>query len=415
MKTKIILSAFLFSLLAFFSCKQEIKVDGPVAVQKEQTKKIYVHMMTWFWTDVDNIHPEKESKNNPWFGHWTMDTKNPEIIDSVTGQRQIATHYYPLTGPYASRDKNIIEYQLLLMKLAGIDGIIFNYSTLNPAWDFPKLIEATDSIAKMTQRVGLEFAIMYEDQHVRDAANRKELNMDSMSRAKEDMKYIKERYFLEPNYIKVDGRPVLLDFGPQYFTTEEQWTEIFSVFGEEQPAFYALNYHGARAGKNLYGEYAWIWKDYLDGLRHFYNTYEFAGDKMGVAYPGFVDFYKDGGWGDGIGWTIPHRGDSTFVETLQLALSSQVNMIQLATWNDYGEGTMIEPTKEFGYSFLTALQRELKVKDLSQKDLELVFDFYQARLKNAGNAEAQQKLDKAFDLMTALRMDEARKIIDKLK
>ncbi len=27
------------------------------------------------------------------------------------------------------------------------------------------------------------------------------------------------------------------------------------------------------------------------------------------------------------------------------------------TWNDYGEGTMIEPTKEFGYGFLNTLQK----------------------------------------------------------
>jgi hypothetical protein len=410
---------FLFSLFVL-SCatktQQTKEVLEPVAVQKEQDKKIYMHTMTWFWNDENNIHPEKEEKGNPWFGHWTMDKKNPEIIDSVTGQRQIAAHYYPLTGPYQSKDKNIIEYQLLLMKLAGVDGLILNYTTLNPNWDFPALIEATDSIAKMTKQIGLDIIIMYEDQHLRDNVGRGFLtDSTAMEQAKSDMRYIQKRYFAEDNYVRVDGKPVLLDFGPQYFTTEEQWTEVFSAFGEEQPAFYALNYHGNRAGKNLYGEYAWIWKDYLDGLRHFYNTYEFTGDKMGVAYPGFVDYYKEGGWGEGIGWSIPHRGDSTLTETLQLALASNVDMIQLATWNDYGEGTMFEPTVEFGFLFLSTLQKELGVKNLTEKDLELVFDLYQARVKFAGNEETKQKLDEASALMATLKIDEARKIIEKLK
>ena len=410
----------ILTALIVFSCgtKKEESI-APVPVQKERTdKKVYVHMMTWFWTDEDNIHPEKEAKGNPWFGHWTMDNCNPEVIitNADTWKRQIAAHYYPLTGPYSSKDKNIIEYQLLLMKLAGIDGIIFNYTTLNPHWDFPALIAATDSIAKLTQSVGLDIAIMYEDQHVRDNVGRGFLNdSTALLQAQTDMRYIKERYFSQPNYLKVDGKPVLLDFGPQYFTTEDEWTNVFSAFGDEQPAFYALNYHGHRAGQNAYGEYAWIWKDYLDGLRHFYNYYEYAGDKMGVVYPGFVDFYKQGGWGDGMDWSIPHRGDTTFTETLQLALGSNVNIIQLATWNDYGEGTMIEPTVEFGYTFLTTLQRELGVKNLSQADLELVFDFYNTRVERKDSVEAQKQLDRAFALIAALRIDEAREIISKLK
>ena len=153
------------------------------------------------------------------------------------------------------------------------------------------------------------------------------------------------------------------------------------------------------------------WKDYLDGLRHFYNTYDYSGSKMGVAYPGFVDFYKDGGWGDGLGWSIPHRGDTTLIETLDLALQSDVDMIQLATWNDYGEGTMFEPTVEFGFTFLSTLQKQLGVKNLTEKDLELVFDLYQARVKYANNKKIQKKLDKASTLMAQLKTTEARKII----
>jgi hypothetical protein len=257
---------------------------------------------------------------------------------------------------------------------------------------------------------------MYEDQHLREAVKRNELNdSTSMLRAKEDMKYIAKRYFTQPNYLKVNGKPIFLDFGPQWFTTEEQWTEVFSAFGEQQPAFYALNYHSHFAGRNAVGEYGWIYGDYLAGLQHFYNTFEYSGDKIGVAYPGFVDYYKDGNWGDGIGWNIPHRGDSTFTETLQLALSSKPEIIQLATWNDYGEGTMIEPTREFGYTFLATLQRELGVKNLSPKDFELVFDFYNARINHKNDASIQLQLDRAFALIAALRLDEARKIITSVK
>ena len=417
---KIILISFLLPVF-LFSCTAKTKQAeswSPVTVQKEQKKKILMHMMTWFWMDKDNKHPEAQAKGNPWFGHWTMDNMNPEIVDSL-GRRQIAAHYYPLTGPYSSTDRNIIEYQLLLMKLAGVDGIIFNTSTLNPHWDFHALVEATDSIAKMTKQFGLEISIMYEDQHLRDNIGRGFLNdSTAMLQAKSDMEYYRNRYFDEPNYTKVNGRPLLTDFGPQYFTKEEQWTEIFSVFGDNQPAFFALNYAGYKAGKNTYGEFAWVDQRehyHLDNLRHFYNTYEFDGKKMGTAYPGFHDFYKEGGWGAGY-FYIPFRGDTTLVETLQLAFAADsIEMIQLATWNDYGEGTMFEPTQEFGFKFLATLQRELGVQNLTEKDLELVYDLYQARVKFAGNAGVQKQLDKASALMAALNTVDARQIIEGLK
>lgn len=393
---------------------QAIKSYQPVAVEKEAKQKVYMHMMTWFGDKQTNIHPDPKYAGG-WGVHWTMDTKNPDIIDAKTGKREIAAYYYPLTGPYSSCDKNIIEYQLLLMKLAGVDGIIFNYTTLNPAWDFPMLIAATDSIAKQTQKFGLDISIMYEDQHVRDAVSRNELTTDPLTRGKLDMQYIKDRYFSQPNYIKVSGRPILFDFGPQFFMSEDDWTTLFSVFGNEQPAFYALNYHNA-AGKNEYGQFAWIWKDYLDGLRHFYNTYEYGGDKMGVAYPGFVTYYVEGGWAaPNTQYTIPHRGDSTLIETLDLALKSNVGMIQLATWNDYGEGTMFEPTVEFGFTFLSRLQKQLGVKNLTEKDLKLVFKLYTLRKKYANSAKTQAKLDKAVNYIASLQMDKAKKIIDAVK
>ena len=37
-------------------------------------------------------------------------------------------------------------------------------------------------------------------------------------------------------------------------------------------------------------------------------------------------------------------------------------MIQIAIWNDYGEGTVIEPTKTFEYQYLEEVQKYTKTK-----------------------------------------------------
>ncbi len=68
------------------------------------------------------------------------------------------------------------------------------------------------------------------------------------------------------------------------------------------------------------------------------------------AFPGFRDVYEH---------SLPaidHNGGRTLRDSLQAALDGPWPIVQLVTWNDYGEGTMIEPTHEFGYAFLEILQ-----------------------------------------------------------
>lgn len=77
-------------------------------VTKTNSQKVYVHYMPWFETP-------QTSDNGKWGQHWTMATQNPDNIQS-NGQRQIASYFYPLIGPYASSDPDVIDYHLLLMK-----------------------------------------------------------------------------------------------------------------------------------------------------------------------------------------------------------------------------------------------------------------------------------------------------------
>jgi hypothetical protein len=98
--------------------------------------KVYMHYMPWFDT------PETIGK---WGWHWTMNTQDPDVI--VDGKRQIASHYYPMIGPYASSDRYVIEYHLLLMKLSGVDGVLIDwYGTVGSNGDVKTLLKNSDNI-----------------------------------------------------------------------------------------------------------------------------------------------------------------------------------------------------------------------------------------------------------------------------
>lgn len=364
-----------------------------VPVPKQNPKKIYAHVMPWFET-------KQSSGTGKWGIHWTMDTQNPDQQDG-TGKRQIASHFYPLIGPYASGDADVVEYQLLLMKYAGIDGILMDWPGTLQAFDYAKNLKNAEAMLNRSSAFGLKFAIVYEDQNIKNGGA-----ADARAAGKSDMAYLRDHYFNQPNYVQMNGAPLLLVFGPQTFQAPADWGDLFSVL-PKRPAFLTLWGESKEAGEFAAGEYAWVYMD-NGKLDDFYGK-ALGGMKMGSAYPGFHSFYAEGNWGANP-FEIPNNGSATFASNLDKALQADgVESVQLTTWNDYGEGTMIEPTRELSYGALTTLQQKLGVA-FGQGELELIARLYDQRQAGADSA----KLDQASAALNQVRPADAKAILDTL-
>lgn len=135
----------------------------PVAIEKTNSTKIYVHYMPWFETN-------ESSADKKWGYHWTMANKNPNNI-GANNRREIASYYYPLIGPYHSGDKNVIENHLLLMKYSGIDGVLIDWYGTYDVNDYRMVKENTEQLIAMLDKVGLEYAIVYEDRFLPNVVN----------------------------------------------------------------------------------------------------------------------------------------------------------------------------------------------------------------------------------------------------
>ncbi len=139
--------------------------------------------------------------------------------------------------------------------------------------------------------------------------------------------------------------------------------------------------------------------------------------KTGSVYPGFRDYYVAGGWnGSALGWTIAANGTATMAATLDAVVNrSNVNYIQLNTWNDYGEGTMIEPTDSttggFGFSLLTTLQQKLGVSTLNQTDLEAVLKLYKLRQTYSADPAKLAALNQVYYYMVSMQMTKAKALL----
>lgn len=338
-----------------------------------------------------------------------MDRCNPDRIDA-DGHREIASHFYPLIGPYDSNDPTVLDYHLLLMKYAGIEGVLVDWYGSRTA------AASLEALQKAVERAGLEIAIVYEDRNNLDGAE----GLDQMIQwGAADMTYLERNFFRRDSYTKVDGRPLLLCFGPialnkqDYPRSPTHWTEIFTGLATK-PCFMPLYGHAGNAAddrnNNVAGEFTWIDannRNFYDGLRNTYGTSFIAS-----AYPGFRDYYAEGGWGTSIN-SIDYRDGAEFREQLAVAEEKQVPMIQLATWNDFGEGTQIEPTVEDGYKYLETVQQFAKVK-YDRSVFEEIYKLYTLRVAHAGESAVTAKLDEAFRAFAAARPDKAAELLQGL-
>lgn len=400
-------TAFLIMLL-LINCSEkgtaagddfELVLYDAVDVSKSNNTRLYMHYMPWF---------ESKEINGAWGIHWTMANQNPDIVDNE-GRRQIASHLYPLIGPYASKDKDVIEYHLLLMKLAGIDGLLIDWYGSFDIRDYGRNRINSEALIDRLDETGLSFAVVYEEYTAEHVAGQGQAET-AIAAARADLNYLQTHYFNSDLYIQQANEPLLLTFGPRYFQTENDWTQIFSEI-DPKPHFLTLWYESSEAGANGNGEFAWVYRNNMADLDNFYdNRAPVLQTAMGSAYPGFYDFYEEGGWGDQIGWQISYNGTATLSATLERAGLANTAALQLVTWNDFGEGTTLEPTVEFGFSFLETIQQFSGVA-YNLSDLELVHQLYQYRKQYAQDVERQLKLDQVFYYLVSLQLDKAAKLM----
>lgn len=380
----------------------ELEVVDPVTPNKSNPMEVWVHYMPWF-------EDKTTSGDGRWGQHWTMANKNPDIVDA-NGKRQIASHYYPLIGPYASSDKDVLEYHFLLMKYSGIDGILIDWYGTRNLYDYPLIKRNTEAIVEVLGKVGLKYAIVYEDQTLRDGF---ETDAQRINQAKADMQYLEAELFSDDHYIRIRNKPLLLTFGPQVIHTPANWNHVLAAMAST-PAFFTLYSHSHLTNnathQNAAGEYIWVDATPMETK---YARKADVGQLIGGAYPGFKDYYREGGWGNQVLADIDHENGALLDRLLHLASDEAVPYLQLITWNDFGEGTMIEPTAEFQYTFLEHIQDFTGVA-YHKRALEDIHAYYRLKKQFADNSDKQRQLLQAFYYLISLQQDKASALITEI-
>lgn len=375
-------------------------------------KIVLAHYMPWY---------ASKPVSGYWGWHWTMNRFNPDKM-GTNGRRKLASHYEPLIEPYDSNDPVVLECQVLLMKYAGIDGVIIDWYGTEKFRDYATIHRNSLSLIKYLKQAGLKFAICYEDQSIKHMIEGEKLKKaEEVTHGKKEFKWIEQNWFNDPAYVKQKGKPILLIFGPQHFK-KSQWDQITNNLSN-QPLLYTLP-HLTNQAKGS-GAFGWppvdggknvtpiAWQKYLEEL---YSRGAKGESVIASVFPKFHDIYQQAGVHKSYGY-LDDQGGKTFDQTLELAWQSNSELIQIATWNDYGEGTMIEPTKEFAYRYLESLQRKFAANGkftYTPWDLRLPIMLHQLRKHHANQREITAQLNHVSKLLFASRTAEAKKLLIKL-
>jgi hypothetical protein len=354
--------------------------------QQTNSKSVYAHFVTWFKTK------EFSGKWEMWNSDYNESPHNPDTI-FISGQRDLAVTSYPLTGPYDTVDPDILEYQFLLMRLSGIDGIIVD-------WDGRRINqyrhEALMKILPYLEKYNLKLIMCFEEwcgYWPRGTFADRQVEIKA---AKDEMQWMAETFLNKPFYGSVGGKKPVLVFRkiPDKWFNSSEWQDIAKDFNCVQLIFDAEWYY--QFGRAVGGKYFWVGsfdpKTNNSSLEFCKNVYaNFFNQKnqninneiiFAGATPGFDDS-PVWGWGT-TARKAPRYDGERFEMTWQMSIDNKADVVQIITWNDWNEGTQIEPCDKYGYKYLelnkkySAMYKGVK-DDVPNDILRIPLKLYKAR------------------------------------
>ncbi len=317
---------------------------------------VVAHYFNWFET------PEVSGtwKNWEWKGNGPH--HDPSRI-LPGGRRDIASVYYPLIGPYDSSRPEVIEYHILSALAAGLDGFVVDWYGRDSSED-DRLMPLLDAAARRGFRIGLCF----EDKAMFGYRYNVKTRGEAVGNAVSNLTYLLDRYASHPAYLRIDGLPVVVNFswsepsasaGPDaYGFSADEWRRILETVRQQHRFLFLHDFHGhIRESYEAVADNLYPWLDVNGGaLDRFYaaererRSTGAIGFVSGLVYPGFDN---TGVWGWGEGPTVtPREGGDFYVRSWQRAISNDARLVQVATWNDFGEGATIEPAEDYGFKYV---------------------------------------------------------------
>ena len=275
-----------------------------------------------------------------WY-HWKNVNVAAQHIDEST--------HYPVLGPYDSHDPKVVEIHCRQAKEAGLTGFIVSWWVKNDFHDkgLPLMLDTA-------QKHGLKISVYYEAVPPRDAP--------TVEGAVSDLVYIMDSYSKHPAWLKVDGKPVIFIYGRAVGQLKlEGWEQVMERFTAKYPGgavfigdkispeaarifdgIHTYNPTGLTKGKSLEEIRSWARTTFPEWVKT-------AGpDRIACVtiIPGYDDSVQPSRKPPRP-ITDRHNGE-TYKVMWQEAVAANPDWVIVTSWNEWHEGSEIEPSAELG-------------------------------------------------------------------
>ena len=354
MKTKLFALASMSALLVCLASAVPVE-NHLISGQTNNANKIGAYYYAWWGISFNN--------------HW--------ISGSIKGT--------PFLGHYNSSESTVADQQILFAKEHGVDFFAVSWTGkgdwLN--WDFDDIdYNLRNGLLKADQMQGFTFCLFYETVLVLNAST--QLGKDFADMFVKDMNYSLQ-YLTLPSYLRVNGDPVLFIYNVPYLYEHAQDQNMTAQ--DVHRLFDYARQQLATNGVNLYiiGDMGtepspanlnpdWLysmnattnyffsdprkgWDEALEDARTYYPQWLSTMNSKGIAfvpdvYPGFNNTNNTGA---NPPWAVLPRNETEFKSMLETALNytdSNLGIALITSWNEWMEGTTIEPSMEEGELFL---------------------------------------------------------------
>jgi len=266
------------------------------------------------------------------------------------GRLDVGATHYPVGGPYDSRDPARIRGQLVQAREAGLDGLLVS-------WWGRESEEALglDTLFPYASEAGLLVAPYYETGGLwpRGAAG-----------VAADLESLLDRHGREAAWLRVDGVPVVFLYAahrlrpaawdavrarlaargrrvflvaeapsPEWLAARPDWLGRFDALHTYTPIVFIARGRDLRAVDRSFTDLA------RQAGRSFVPAVAPGFDDRQVRVPGTV---------------VDRAGGSTYDQTWEAALSTNPTWVLVSSWNEWHEGSEIEPSLEEGRRYLDA-------------------------------------------------------------
>jgi hypothetical protein len=350
-----------------------IKIDNNI-IQAEATQVTYDRGVPWDWLvtsfDGQDVIPGREDML--WTGalRFVFTRPKPTLTPTISPTptptvrpKKVLAFYYgwfckpeygcwnaiptgedPNLGRYESTDSNIIDAHIREAKKYGIDGFIISWLghyPNNSANDKPDVV-IKSLLAKAGEVGNFYIAIDFEPLLIKNA-----FPSTFETEIKIQMKYAVDTYGSNPNYFKINNKPVIFFWKNEEFATQ-LWKDTRTFINSQA-------YWIAEAGPHKEGIYTT--QDGTFDDCHYYSTWWTGAleqqeimwnmlpnrPKFSTVAPGFRST-PYGRWVDG-------KVD-TYRTQWEFALGKQPDYVLITSYNEWPEGTYLEGSTKWGFDYL---------------------------------------------------------------